>query len=152
MKQIAYFLLPEQKTEANEFLAKNPPENVSMNANSLVVNFDDGVKNDFYKANEIVNTITSQESDVTNARIYLKIAKYFLEKYVKELEELNNTIISKVDGKVKYDISKDRETKIAEYKRQITGLEGQVLSFESQIEQSQVKIAVWTEELSKLNI
>lgn len=152
MKQIVHFKLPAQQDEANAFLAKHAPEMVSANGDNLIINYDDGMTNDFYKATEMITEMTRLKSDIITERYHAKVAKHFLEKYVKELEDMNNTVITEANGKQKYDLSKDKEAKMEAYKKQIEGLTAQLLSFETKIEQSEVKIAVWQGEYDKLNL
>lgn len=149
-KQVAHFKLPDQLSEANAFLLKNLPEAVSVNGDNIVVNYDDGMKNNDYKINELNSDITSQESDILNSRFQIKVATHFLTKYSKLLAELENTVVTEPTGKEKYDTVKERDTKISEYKKEIDTLTKQIASFEVKIDQCDVKIGALKEIIDSL--
>lgn len=152
MKQVAYFKLPEQEAEANVFLAKHPPEAVSANLNSLIVNYDDQTYPDSYKAEELGGLILSNTKQIMTSEIALKSTKHDLDKFTKILAELNSTVITEVDGKQKYDLSKDKDEKVKKYTELVAGLTKSCAELESSIEMYKTRNAVMQGMVSDLNL
>jgi len=137
MKKVAVFKIPTEIEAANEFLSKNPPEQVAVVNEMLVINYDDQTYPAAYKAEELRGLILSNTKQLMTSAISEKVTRHDLDRYSAMLAELNQTVVTTKNGKQKYDISKDREEKIKKYTELIknltiavTGLKESILLYE----------------------
>lgn len=126
MKKIKVFNLPEEVDQANDFLAKNPPEQVSTitqgglfgTKSYIIINYDDQNYPVEYKIEEIRGLILSNTKQLMTNEISMNTSQRDLDKFSDELAELEATEVPQ-----NYDLKKDREEKIKKYKELIASLE-----------------------------
>lgn len=97
MKKIAVFKNPEEVALANDFLAKNPPEQVSTYDDKIVINYDDQTYPPAYKAEEIRGLMLSNEKQMMTSQISLDVAEVDLVRYKDDLAKLETTEISETN-------------------------------------------------------
>lgn len=167
MKQVAVFKIPSEQKQANDFLAKNPPENVAVLNEMVVINYDDGTYPDSYKAEELRALMISNEKGAMTTDISIGVGLLDLkdvEKDIKDaqekLEAIQSTVIPKGKSKKdEYILTKDRENKIKAHEDMVKRLEERKRSIEQSIaglrktvSNFQFKNQVLAEALAKLKV
>lgn len=120
-KQVKSFALPSQEQEANEFLAKNPPESVASFSDRIVINYDDVSYPDAYKEEEIKALMLSNTKQIMTTGISTRTSEIDLARFEAELESLRATSVTS-GGKVKYQDERDREAKITAYEERANNI------------------------------
>lgn len=124
MKQIKTFKLPSEEKEANQFLAENPPENVGIVGEMVVINFDDQSYPSHYMAEELRALILSNSKQIMTNEIACEVVQREIDAAEKDLADINDTHVPTVGKKTKeiYDDEKDRKTKIEAYDKKVRDL------------------------------
>lgn len=87
MLQVATFTLPDQQSEANEFLRTHQPDGpVHFNTNMVVAFYDDGVEHPSTRIAELRQMLR----DNRQAKFQMEIALYVLKSEVADLNPIQN--------------------------------------------------------------
>lgn len=170
MKRIAVFNV-KQSVEANEHLAKFPPEQVGIVDDMIVINYDDQLYPDSYKAEEIRGLILSNIKGMMTTEISIKVSLLEIEdaraslvineENLAKLEETNITSLSEttMDKAELKELKKDRQEKINAHrlaiqntKDAIKNMENATAGLRKSIKNFENKNKILNEELALLKL